>query len=63
MVVAAASVAHFTVGGLSEFLEELQLSLVEIHRHVDDTYFRPNFVGWRPEPERRNEATNTAYPP
>ncbi len=48
MVVAAASVARLTVGGLSEFLEEVQLSLVEIHQRVDDTYFRPNFVGWEP---------------
>jgi hypothetical protein len=47
-VVAAASVARLTVGGLSEFLEEVQLSLVEIHQRVDDTYFRPNFFGWEP---------------
>jgi hypothetical protein len=48
MVVASAPVARLTVGGLSEFLEDVQLALVEIHERVDDTYFRPNFVGWEP---------------
>ena len=31
-----------------EFLEDVQLALVEIHERVDDTYFRPIFVGWEP---------------
>ncbi len=48
MVVAAASVARLTVGGLSEFLEEVQSALVEIDQRVDETYFRPSFVGWEP---------------
>jgi uncharacterized alpha-E superfamily protein len=48
MVVASAPVARLTVGGLSEFLEDVQLALVEIHERVDDTYFRPSFVGWEP---------------
>jgi len=26
----------------------VQLALVEIHERVDDTYFRPSFVGWEP---------------
>jgi hypothetical protein len=48
MVVASASVARLTVGGLAEFLEDVQLALIEIHQRVDDTYFRPSFVGWEP---------------
>ena len=48
MVVASAPVARLAVGGLSEFLEDVQLALVEIHERIDDTYFRPNFVGWEP---------------
>ncbi len=48
MVVASASVARLAVGGLREFLEDVQLALVEIHERVDDTYFRPTFVGWEP---------------
>jgi len=46
--VASAPVARLAVGGLSEFLEDVQLALVEIHERIDDTYFRPNFVGWEP---------------
>jgi len=49
MVVASAAVPHLTLGGLSEFLDEVQVALGEIHHHIDDTYFRPAFVGWQPE--------------
>ena len=48
MVVASASVARLTVGGLAEFLEDVQRALVEIHRRLDETYFRASFVGWEP---------------
>ncbi len=49
MVVASAAVPRLTLGGLSEFLDEVQVALGEIHHHIDDTYFRPAFVGWQPE--------------
>ena len=48
MVVASAPVARLAVDGLAEFLEDVQLALVEIHQRIDDTYFRPSFVGWEP---------------
>jgi uncharacterized alpha-E superfamily protein len=48
MVVASAPVARLAVDGLAEFLEDVQLALVEIHDRIDDTYFRPSFVGWEP---------------
>ena len=48
MLVASAPVAHLAVTGLREFLDEVQLALVEIDRRVDETYFRPRFVGWEP---------------
>ncbi len=49
LIVASAAVPHLTLGGLSEFLDEVQVALDDIHRMVDETYFRPNSVGWRPE--------------
>ena len=48
MMVAAAPVAQLAVSGLAEFLEDVQLALVEIHLRIDDAYFRPSFVGWGP---------------
>jgi len=48
MVVASAPVARLAERGLSELLEDVQSALVEIHQCVDDTYFRPVFVGWEP---------------
>jgi uncharacterized alpha-E superfamily protein len=49
LIVASAAVPHLTLGGLSEFLDEVQVALDDIHRSVDETYFRPTFVGWQPE--------------
>jgi uncharacterized alpha-E superfamily protein len=48
MLVASAAVPRLTLGGLSEFLDEVQVSLAEIHHQIDATYFRPSFVGWQP---------------
>ncbi len=48
MVVTAAPVARLAVSGLAEFLEDIQLALVEIHQRIDDAYFRPSFIGWEP---------------
>lgn len=48
MVVASAAVPRLAVGGLNEFLDEVQVALAAIHRHIDATYFRPSFVGWLP---------------
>ncbi len=53
MLVASAPVTRLAVTGLREFLEEVQLALVEIHERVDDTYFRPSFVGWEPASAHR----------
>jgi len=50
LVVASASVPHLTLGGLSEFLDEVQVALDRIHHSVDETYFRPTFAGWQSEP-------------
>jgi uncharacterized alpha-E superfamily protein len=49
MIVASAAVPHLTLGGLTEFLDEVQVALADIHREVDETYFRPTAVGWQPE--------------
>ena len=48
MVVASAPVTRLTLSGLAEFLEDVQLALVEIHERIDDAYFRPSFDGWEP---------------
>ena len=45
MVVASAAVPRLTLGGLSEFLDEVQVALADIHDRIDETYFRPTFVG------------------
>ncbi len=47
LIVASAAVPHLTLAGLSEFLDEVQVALDDIHRMVDETYFRPTFVGWQ----------------
>jgi uncharacterized alpha-E superfamily protein len=47
LIVASAAVPHLTLGGLSEFLDEVQVALGDIHDQVDATYFRPTFVGWQ----------------
>jgi uncharacterized alpha-E superfamily protein len=49
LIVASAAVPHLTLGGLSEFLDEVQVALDDIHVSVDETYFRPTFVGWQPQ--------------
>jgi hypothetical protein len=48
MLVASAAVPRLSLGGLSEFLDEVQVTLAEIHHQIDETYFRPSFVGWQP---------------
>lgn len=48
MLVASAAVPRLTLGGLSEFLDEVQVALADIHDRIDETYFRPTFVGWQP---------------
>ncbi len=47
MLVASAAVTRLTLDGMSGFLDEVQVTLAEIHRQIDLTYFRPNFVGWQ----------------
>jgi hypothetical protein len=49
LIVASAAVPRLTVGGLTEFLDEVQVALAGIHDRIDETYFRPTFVGWQPE--------------
>jgi uncharacterized alpha-E superfamily protein len=49
MIVASAAVPHLTLGGLSEFLDEVQVALDDVHREIDQTYFRPTEAGWQPE--------------
>jgi uncharacterized alpha-E superfamily protein len=49
ILVASAAVTRLTLGGLSEYLDEVQIGLAEIHQQVDDTYFKPAFVGWQPD--------------
>jgi hypothetical protein len=49
--VASAAVPHLTLAGLSEFLDEVQVALDDIHHLVDETYFRPTFVGWQTRSE------------
>ncbi len=49
MVVASAAVPRLTLGGLDEFLDEVQSALAEIDLRLDETYFRPSFVGWQVE--------------
>jgi uncharacterized alpha-E superfamily protein len=48
LLVASAAVPRLTLGGLSEFLDEVQVALDEIHHQVDEAYFRPSSVGWQP---------------
>ncbi len=49
VLVATAAVSRLTLEGLTEFLDEVQVALAEVHDRVDETYFRPTFVGWQPE--------------
>jgi uncharacterized alpha-E superfamily protein len=49
MVVASAAVTRLTLSGLSEFLDEVQVALGEIHHRIDDTYFKPAVLDWHPE--------------
>jgi uncharacterized alpha-E superfamily protein len=48
MLVASASIPRLALDGLSEYLDEVQLSLSQIHHHIERTYFRPSFGEWRP---------------
>ncbi len=50
MVVSSAAVTRLAVDGLADYLEELQLAIGRIHLRIDETYFRPQLVGWQPEP-------------
>jgi uncharacterized alpha-E superfamily protein len=49
LIVASAAVPHLTLGGLSEFLDEVQVALDDVHHEIDQTYFRPSEAGWQPE--------------
>jgi uncharacterized alpha-E superfamily protein len=49
LMVASAAVSRLTLGGLSEFLDEVQVALAAVHDRIDETYFRPTFVGWQPD--------------
>ncbi len=49
VMVATAAVSRLTLSGLSEFLDEVQVALALVHEQIDETYFRPTFVGWQPE--------------
>ena len=49
IVVASAAVPRLAVGGLSEYLDEVQVALAAVHHHIDDTYFKAAAVGWQPK--------------
>jgi len=51
MVVASAAVPRLALGGLEEFLDEVQVALDAIHLRIDETYFRPSFVDWQSQSE------------
>jgi uncharacterized alpha-E superfamily protein len=46
MLVASAAVPRLALDGLSDFLDEVQIAVGEIHRCIDETYFRPSVIGW-----------------
>ncbi len=48
MLVASAAVPRLTLGGLSGFLDEVQIALATIHHQIDATYFRPSVIVWQP---------------
>ena len=48
MLVASAAVPRLTLGGLSEFLDEVQVALSDIHDQIDGPTSGPSFVGWQP---------------
>ena len=49
LIVASAAVPHLTLSGLTEFLDEVQVALSDIHSRIDETYFQPSLVSWKPE--------------
>ena len=49
MLVASAPVSRLTLSGLSEFLDEVQIALGDIHLRIDGTYFHPPLTRWHPE--------------
>jgi uncharacterized alpha-E superfamily protein len=48
LIVASAAVPRLTLGGLTEFLDEVQVGLADIHTQIDRTYFRPTAISWQP---------------
>ena len=54
LMVTAASPLRLDGDGLTEFVDELQVALAEIHTRVENTYLRPTFDGWPPRRRRRD---------
>jgi uncharacterized alpha-E superfamily protein len=48
MLVASAAIPRLTLGGLSDYLDEVQVALSEIHHRIEATYFRPASADWHP---------------
>jgi uncharacterized alpha-E superfamily protein len=49
LLVASAAVPRLTLSGLGEFLDEVQVTLAEIHHRIEEIYFKPSLIGWQPE--------------
>jgi len=49
LLVASAPVAKLAVGGLEEFLDDVQVALGQLHLRIDHTYFHPSLARWQPE--------------
>jgi uncharacterized alpha-E superfamily protein len=49
MLVSSAPIPQLTVGGLGEFVDELQCAITEVHDQIDRTYFHPKLTRWQPE--------------
>ena len=49
LLVASAPVPRLALGGLTEFLDDVQIVLGELHRTIDHTYFHPSLARWLPE--------------
>ena len=49
LMVASAAVPRLTLGGLGEFLDEVQVALAKIHLQIEEIFFKPSLIGWQPE--------------
>jgi len=49
LLVASAPIPRLTLGGLGEFLDEVQIALADLHLRIDRTWFHPTMARWMPE--------------